>query len=113
MDSPGKRIKKLREQFNLGQEDLAKKLDKSSKQTISNWENDRSEPTISDYRKLAEIFGTTVAFLIGEAGNVQEQKSDMIYISKDEFIELQRKALKSEEEKNKELSQKIKELKND
>ncbi|WP_254561822.1 helix-turn-helix domain-containing protein [Dyadobacter diqingensis] len=113
MDSSGKKIKKLREDLGLSQEELMKKLEKTSKQTISNWENDRSEPTIHDYRKLAEIFSTTVSYLIGESTAPSNTSSDTITISKDEFIELQRKALKQEEAKVKKLEEQVSQLKND
>lgn len=113
MNTTGKRIKKAREALGITQEEFAQLMGKSSKATVSSWENDKNEPTLSDLKKIAELLKTTVAFLIGETPNVQEPSSDMMMISKDEFIDLQRKALRREEEKNKELSLKIKELKND
>lgn len=112
MDSPGKKIKKLREDFGLSQEELVRKLEKTSKQTISNWENDRSEPTIHDYRKLAELFKTTVSYLIGESSDPFNEKSDTITISKDEFIDLQRKALQREKEDNEELRKRLEQVQN-
>lgn len=113
MSVVGKNIKIARESQGISQDELAQKMGKSGRATISNWENGKNDPTINDLIKLAEILKTTVTYLVGETIKPQEPASDMMYISKDEYIDLQRKALKREEEKNKELSLKIKELKND
>jgi len=35
--------------------------------TLSDWENNKSEPTLSDAIKLAEAFGVSINQLIGES----------------------------------------------
>lgn len=112
MDTTGKRIKTKRAEKKLSQEELALIMGKTSKQVISNWENDKNEPNLSDLKKLALELDTTVAYLIGESEVEENSHSDTITISKDEFISLQRKALKQEEEKVKQLEKKVTELKN-
>lgn len=54
-----------RENKNLTQEQLAKRLGKYGKQTISNWENGRSTPSMEDAFLIAEILEVDVRFLFG------------------------------------------------
>lgn len=54
-----------RESKNLTQEQLAKRLGKYGKQTISNWENGRSTPSMEDAFLIAEILEVDVRFLFG------------------------------------------------
>jgi transcriptional regulator with XRE-family HTH domain len=112
MDSTGKRIKSKRAEKGYGQEELAQIMGKTSKQVISNWENNKNEPTLSDLKKLASVLGTTVSFLVGESLDPAEGNSDKITISKDEFIELQRIALRKEKEEKVELQKRLDEVKN-
>ena len=111
MDSQGKRIKNCREKAGYTQDQLAAEMGKSSKQTISSWENDKNDPSLSDLKKLASILNTTVYFLLGELIDANESvaaepSSNYVTISKDELLKLQRLALDKTE---KELAQ----LKND
>lgn len=55
MDTFGSRLSKLRKEQKMTQDDLAFKLN-VSRQTISSWERDRSEPDIATLNKIAEIF---------------------------------------------------------
>ena len=50
----GNRIKKFREKINLSQEELAEKV-YTSRQTISNWENDKTYPDINSLKLLSNI----------------------------------------------------------
>ena len=45
----GNRIKKFREKINISQKELADKV-YNSRQTISNWENDKTYPDINSLR---------------------------------------------------------------
>lgn len=112
MSDIGRNIKKCREAIGMSQEEFGVKMGKSGRQTVSNWETGKNEPTISDIRRIAEILKTTVSSLLNEAPTMEDPRPDMMYVSKDEFIELQRKALKREEEANEELRKKIEEVKN-
>lgn len=53
------KIKQYREQINLSQEDLANKI-YVSRQTISNWENNKSYPDINSIKLLSNVFGVTI-----------------------------------------------------
>lgn len=57
------KLKQLREQFNLTQQNLADILHVSH-QAISNWEQGKSMPDINFLKALSEIYGTTVDKLL-------------------------------------------------
>lgn len=59
----GNRIKKFRESINLSQEELADKI-YTSRQTISNWENDKTYPDINSLKLLSNIFDVSLDNLI-------------------------------------------------
>ena len=52
----GKQLKEARAGANLSQEELAKRIG-VSRQTISNWENGRSEPDLETLGRIAELLG--------------------------------------------------------
>ncbi len=58
------RLRELRLEKNLSQNDLAKILN-MSKMAISHWESGHSEPSIVQLILLAEFFSVTVDYLIG------------------------------------------------
>ncbi|MCE7072366.1 MULTISPECIES: helix-turn-helix domain-containing protein [Dyadobacter] len=103
MISIGQRIKQGREKLGLSQEQLALIMAKKGKGTISNWETNKNEPSIAEFKKLAELFSTTAAYLIGESPQFEEPQENYVMVKKDDLIELQKKALEREAEKNKEL----------
>ena len=59
----GKHIKKYREAKNETQESLAEKLN-VTRQAISSWENEKTQPDIEMLNKIAEQLGVTVEELI-------------------------------------------------
>ena len=67
----GNRIKELRKAQNINQDELAEKLF-VSRQTISNWENDKSYPDIQSVLLLSEIFGVSVDQLL--KGDVEKME---------------------------------------
>ena len=67
----GSRIKELRKAQNFNQDELAEKLF-VSRQTISNWENDKSYPDIQSVLLLSEIFGVSVDQLL--KGDVEKME---------------------------------------
>lgn len=69
------RIKKLREEFNMTQQDLANKL-KSSKSVIGLYENETRKPSMEVLIRLSEIFNCSIDYLLG--------KSDIRNYDKDE-----------------------------
>ena len=58
------RIKKIRISAELGQKQLAA-LVGVAQTTISAWESGTKNPTAKNYKRLAEIFDTTVDYLMG------------------------------------------------
>lgn len=61
----GKKLVQLRHDQQLSQDDLALKLH-VSRQTISNWENDRTYPDINSLIMLSDIFNISLDALIKE-----------------------------------------------
>ena len=58
------RIKELRQERNIGQEELAKCLD-ISKGIISLWENGLREPKMSSLIALSQFFEVSIDYLVG------------------------------------------------
>lgn len=61
--SLGKTLAELRKKSKMTQSELGDKLNISA-QAISKWENDSSEPDISTLKKLADIYGVTIADIV-------------------------------------------------
>ena len=61
----GQRVKKLRIEAGLTQQDIAKKLD-LSKTAVGAWENGRAKPRLDKMNQLADLFGVPVSELLGE-----------------------------------------------
>lgn len=59
----GTQIKKYRQELQISQEELADRV-YVSRQTISNWENDKSYPDVHSLMLLSEIFHTSLDDLI-------------------------------------------------
>lgn len=69
----GSQIKKHRNELSLSQEDLAEKV-YVSRQTISNWENNKSYPDVNSLILLSEVFNTSIDNLIkGDIETMKEQ----------------------------------------
>ena len=60
----GNRIRILRKQFGLTQEELGKKMG-VIKQTVSSWENNISEPNSEILLNMASVFDVSVDYLLG------------------------------------------------
>ena len=59
----GKQIKKYRMELDISQEDLAEKI-YVSRQTISNWENNKNYPDVKSLLLLSATFNVTLDILI-------------------------------------------------
>ena len=69
----GKQIKKYRNELGLSQDALAEKI-YVSRQTISNWENDKSYPDVNSLVLLSEVFKVSIDNLIkGDVEIMKEQ----------------------------------------
>ena len=71
----GEKIQYYRKQYGLSQDELGQKL-LVSRQTISQWENDQTIPTIDNLLRLKEIFGVSVDELLGEEPVSTQQEED-------------------------------------
>lgn len=67
----GHQIKHYRSEKELSQEELAERIF-VSRQTISNWENNKNYPDINSIVLLSEIFGVSIDHLI--KGDVEQMK---------------------------------------
>lgn len=70
----GNQIKKFRNHFGMSQDVLAEKIF-VSRQTISNWENDKSYPDVKSLLLLSEVFDVSVDILI--KGDVEKMKKQV------------------------------------
>ena len=80
----GKQIKKYRIEANLSQEELADKVF-VSRQTISNWENDKNYPDIKSLVLMSEVFHVSLDHLI--KGDLERMKKE---IDTQEYAEFQK-----------------------
>lgn len=62
------RVKELRQSRNMNQVQLAKALC-VTKQTVSNWENDNIQPSISMLIKIADYFSVSTDYILGRDDN--------------------------------------------
>ena len=69
----GKHIKQLRHEKSLSQEKLAEMV-YVSRQTISNWENDKSYPDINSLVLLSQVLDVTIDQLIKEDIEMMEEQ---------------------------------------
>ena len=58
-------IRELRNREGWSQEQLGQKLGGLHYNTIMNWENEKSEPRAGEIAAMAELFGCTVAQVMG------------------------------------------------
>lgn len=80
----GKQIKKYRADKKLSQEELAQRIF-VSRQTISNWENDKNYPDMKSLLLLSSLFDISLDILV--KGDLEEMKKE---ISKDEITKFKR-----------------------
>lgn len=81
----GNQIKRYRNEGNLSQEALAEKM-YVSRQTVSNWENDKSYLDVKSLLLLSEVFHTSLDTLI--KGDVEIMKQQVKQEDKKEFEKL-------------------------
>lgn len=78
----GAQIKKYRTEFSLSQDELAEKLF-VTRQSISNWENDRTYPDIKSLVLLSEVFSVSLDQLV--KGDVDEMKREISEQEREQF----------------------------
>lgn len=62
----GDNLKKIRQDCNLTQEELAKKID-TSRSNIANYENNKNMPSIDVLSKLSEVLDCSIDYLLGKS----------------------------------------------
>lgn len=70
------RIKKLREEFGLTQQELANKLD-GAKSTVAMYENETRKPSLEILIKLSEIFNCSIDYILCKTDIRNPQKIDL------------------------------------
>lgn len=83
----GSQIKKYRSELSMSQDELAEKIF-VSRQSISNWENDKTYPDIKSLLLLSEVFQVSLDQLV--KGDLEIMRRE---IDKQEFLEMQKDAL--------------------
>jgi transcriptional regulator with XRE-family HTH domain len=78
----GRQIKKYRGELGLSQEMLAEKI-YVSRQTVSNWENDKNYPDINSLLRLSEVFEVSIDILI--KGDVEKMKEEIRQQDRQQF----------------------------
>ena len=64
----GNILKKLRQDNNMTQDELAKKID-TSRSNIANYENGKNMPSVDILEKLSKLFDCTTDYLLGKSDN--------------------------------------------
>ena len=70
----GKQIKKYRKEMDISQEELSEKIF-VSRQTISNWENNKNYPDVKSLLLLSSLFNVSLDILI--KGDLEEMKEQI------------------------------------
>ncbi|RGX06642.1 helix-turn-helix domain-containing protein [Paraclostridium sordellii] len=70
----GKQVKKYRTEMKLSQDELAEKIF-VSRQTISNWENNKNYPDVKSLLLLSSLFNVSLYILI--KGDLEEMKKEI------------------------------------
>ena len=83
----GQNLQQHRKDKGLSQEALANQLF-VTRQSVSQWENDRTMPSVDLLLKLSDIFGTTVDALLGkpETESIPQPISSVNILTKKIFV---------------------------
>ena len=63
------RLKELREEKEILQRDLSRALNRT-RACVSSWEQGKTEPSIEDLVKMADLFNVSVDYLIGRSDDI-------------------------------------------
>lgn len=75
----GTNLKKIRQDNDLTQEELAKKIN-TSRSNIANYENDKNMPSIDILEKLSEILNCSIDFLLGKSDIKNPNLKDKLFL---------------------------------
>ena len=77
----GDNLKKIRQDCNLTQEELAKKIN-TSRSNIANYENNKNMPSIDVLSKLSEILDCSIDYLLGKTNEKNPKETDPLGLAK-------------------------------
>lgn len=75
----GTNLKKIRQDNDLTQEELAKKIN-TSRSNIANYENDKNMPSIDILEKLSEILNCSIDYLLGKSDIKNPNLKDKLFL---------------------------------
>ena len=75
----GSILKKIRQDSDLTQEELAKRIN-TSRSNIANYENDKNMPSIDILEKLSEIFNCSIDYLLGKSDIKNPDLKDKLFL---------------------------------
>ena len=65
----GNNLKKIRQEHEMTQEELAKKIN-TSRSNIANYENDKNMPSIETLNNLSEVLNCSTDYLLGKSDTI-------------------------------------------
>nr|DAM12969.1 MAG TPA: helix-turn-helix domain protein [Caudoviricetes sp.] len=77
----GNNLKKIRQDCNLTQEELAKKID-TSRSNIANYENNKNMPSIDVLSKLSKVLDCSIDYLLGKSDERNPKETDPLGLAK-------------------------------
>lgn len=75
----GTNLKKIRQDNDLTQDELAKKIN-TSRSNIANYENDKNMPSIDILEKLSEVFNCSIDYLLGKSDIKNPDLKDKLFL---------------------------------
>ena len=82
------RLFELRSEKGISQREIAARFN-ISQATYNNWENEKTQPSIEQLKALAEFYGVSVDYLIGNSDDMGNIGYNGDYLSADEKTLLQ------------------------
>lgn len=82
-----KNLKKLRKQYKLSQEELAKELN-ISRQAISRWEIGKTEPDIKTIQKIAKFYNVSIEELLSDEDTSSKKEEEIFPLIEQRKLDL-------------------------
>ena len=83
----GERLKKLRENMDLEQKDVANMIGVKNN-TLSQYESDNRKPDYDTLQRLAKLYNVTIDYLVTGKESIKENKnSNLFFFDKDDLTE--------------------------
>ena len=98
VSSLGERIKLIRDMLRLSQQQLANELGLKTRQSVYEYESDTSEPSISSLKKLVELSGKSIEWLVYGKENYDLSIPTVLRVKETEALYSKSQELSTEEE---------------